>query len=280
MQKLLLDWYRANKRDLPWRSATPYGVMVSEFMLQQTPVARVLPVYDSWMRTWPDLFALAGASRGDVLRLWGRLGYPRRALRLHEAARMIVERHQGEIPADLDALRALPGVGEYTAAAIYSFAFGHRALVMDTNIRRLFARFHHGREFAPSHITKAEREHGERLIPNQAAVWAAATMEFGAVVCTAKSPRCDICPLAMECSWRLAGYPKSQGVRRSQSWDGTDRQCRGAVLQVLRQSSGPVSQSLLETAWSDRLQMQRCLDQLMSEGLVEPLANQNYRLPL
>ena len=279
MHAEILDWYRANKRDLPWRNTTAYGVMVSEFMLQQTPVARVLPVYEQWMRTWPDVNSLANASRADVLRMWGRLGYPRRALRLHEAAQQIASHNNGEVPTTLEELRALPGVGEYTAAAILSFAHGGRALVMDTNIRRLFARVIAGEEFPATSITKSERALGESLIPDEAALWAAATMELGAVICTAKSPNCERCPIAGKCAWRLAGKPKSEIQRRGQKWHGTDRQCRGTLMQVLKESTEPVKQSILEAAWEDRLQMQRCLDQLIREGLIEPLPHRKFALP-
>lgn len=279
MQYEVIRWYRENKRPLPWRSTTPYGVMVSEFMLQQTPVNRVLPVWEQWMKTWPDISSLATATRANLLRMWGRLGYPRRALRLHEAAQQIVKHHSGVVPNDLEQLRALPGVGEYTAAAIYSFAFGGEALVMDTNIRRLLARAYQGKQYPSVAITTAERELGRSLMPKEAAEWAAATMELGAVVCTAKSPQCSLCPIAKMCAWRLAGYPQSEVVRRGQKWHGTDRQCRGALMQVLKENLKPVTQSVLEDAWSDRLQMQRCLDQLVKEGLIEPLPRRKFALP-
>ncbi len=163
--------------------------MVSEFMLQQTPVARVLPVFETWMSTWPTPGALADAPSGEAVRAWGRLGYPRRALRLHAAAQAIVERHGGEVPASYDDLIALPGVGDYTASAIASFAFGGSHAVLDTNVRRVFARAVSGVEFPSTSVTKAERELAESLVPDeQPATWAVAVMELGALVCTAANP--------------------------------------------------------------------------------------------
>ena len=187
----ILRWYDEHARDLPWRGpgATPWAVMVSEFMLQQTPVARVLPVFESWMSTWPTPGALADAPSGEAVRAWGRLGYPRRALRLHAAAQAIVERHGGEVPASYDDLIALPGVGDYTASAIASFAFGGSHAVLDTNVRRVFARAVAGVEFPATAVTKAERVLAESLVPDeQPATWAVAVMELGALVCTAANP--------------------------------------------------------------------------------------------
>ena len=129
--------------------ATPWAVLVSEIMLQQTPVARVLPVYEAWLARWPTPASLAASPAGEAVRAWGRLGYPRRAIRLHATAQALVERHGGEIPSSVDALRALPGIGSYTAAAVASFAFGQRHAVLDTNVRRVLARLINGRERPP-----------------------------------------------------------------------------------------------------------------------------------
>jgi A/G-specific adenine glycosylase len=276
---VVLDWYANHERDLPWRSTTPYGVLVSEYMLQQTPVARVLPVWHQWMKQWPDIGLLAQADRGDVLRAWGRLGYPRRAIRLHEAANIIVREHNGAVPADLEQLRALPGIGEYTAAAIASFAFSQRAVVMDTNIRRLFARAVLGVNAPSPSISRIERELANQLLPEtNAHRWAAATMELGALVCTARTPSCDACPLKGACQWRLADFPITV-TTRAQSWTGTDRQCRGVLMQILRESPTSVPASVLETAWQDELQRSRCLDQLIREGLIESLPDHTLALP-
>ncbi|KQX66219.1 adenine glycosylase [Angustibacter sp. Root456] len=285
----LLRWYDAAARDLPWRAPdrTPWGVLVSEVMLQQTPVARVEPVWLEWMRRWPTPADLAAASPGDAVRHWGRLGYPRRALRLHAAARQIVERHDGEVPADLDHLLALDGIGTYTAAAVASFAFGRRHAVVDTNVRRVLVRAVEGEALPAPSLTAAELRLAERVVPDDeatAARWAVAVMELGAVVCTARSPRCVDCPVADRCAWRLAGSPAYDGPpRRGQAWHGTDRQVRGRLLAVLRGASAPVRLDALAAAvpddeLRDSRQRDRCLASLVEDGLAEPTAD-GYRLP-
>ena len=278
----VIEWFGHAARDLPWRrDASPWAVMVSEFMLQQTPVSRVLPVYEAWITRWPTPAALAAEPTGEAVRAWGRLGYPRRALRLHAAAAAIVERHGGDVPTSIEELLDLPGVGEYTAAAITSFAHRGRAVVMDTNIRRVFARVVSGVEFPATGVTAAERQLATSLLPAEDAhVWAAATMELGALVCTARSPDCSACPVAMLCRWRAAGYPAHDGpARRGQAWDGTDRQCRGRLMAVLRDASDPVPKASLDLVWPDAVQRERCLDGLVADGLVEPLADERYSLP-
>ena len=278
----VLGWFASAARDLPWRrDASPWAVMVSACMLQQTPVSRVLPVYEAWVERWPTPAALAAESPGEAVRAWGRLGYPRRALRLHAAATAIVERHGGEVPDSLDELLALPGVGAYTAAAVSSFAFGRREAVLDTNVRRVFARVVGGEQFPSATVTTAERDLAGALLPiRDAHRWAAATMELGALVCTARSPRCDECPVADLCRWRAAGYPAYDGpARRGQAWHGTDRQCRGRLMAVLRDAPGPVPKSALDLVWADAQQRERALDGLVADGLVEPLANGTYALP-
>ena len=282
MHDELLGWFAREARDLPWRrDASPWAVMVSEFMLQQTPVSRVLPVYEAWVARWPTPAALAAESPGEAVRAWGRLGYPRRALRLHAAATAIVDRHGGEVPDSLDELLALPGVGAYTAAAVSSFAFGGREAVLDTNVRRVFARVVGGEQFPAATVTSAERDLAGALLPvRDAHRWAAATMELGALVCTARSPRCDECPVADLCRWRAAGYPAYDGpARRGQAWHGTDRQCRGRLMAVLREAPGPVPKSALDLVWADAPQRERALDGLVADGLVEPLADSTYALP-
>ena len=164
----VLDWYDENARDLPWRdpSATPWAVLVSELMLQQTPVSRVLPVYERWLLAWPAPADLAGVPPGEAVRAWGRLGYPRRALRLHAAATAIVEQHDGDVPESYDELITLPGVGDYTAAAVASFAFRRRHVVLDTNVRRVLARTVRGVEFPAGTVTRAERDLATALLPD------------------------------------------------------------------------------------------------------------------
>ena len=254
----LLAWYDEHARELPWRgpAASPWSVLVSEFMLQQTPVARVRPVHEQWLSRWPTPADLAGEPAGEAVRAWGRLGYPRRALRLHAAATAIVERHRGAVPASYDDLLALPGIGDYTAAAVATFAFGRRHVVLDTNVRRVLARVLGGEELPSPSVTRAERDRAAAVLPadeSTAATWSIALMELGALVCTARSPSCDRCPVSGSCAWRAAGYPAYDGpARRGQAWAGTDRQCRGRLLAVLRDSEGPVHVSALDTVWPDR----------------------------
>lgn len=280
----VLEWYDEHARDLPWRGpdASPWSVMVSEFMLQQTPVARVLPVHEQWLQRWPTPAELAAAPSGEAVRAWGRLGYPRRALRLHAAAVAIVERHDGEVPASYDDLLALPGIGDYTAAAIATFAYGRRHVVLDTNVRRVFARAIQGVEFPSAAVTKAEREVALGVLPgaDDAPTWSVAVMELGALVCTAANPRCSDCPIADLCAWRAAGHPAYDGPpRKVQAWAGTDRQCRGRLLAVLRDSDGPVHRSRLDAAWNDEGQRVRCLASLVEDGLLVPAGPESYALP-
>jgi len=274
LQAPLLPWYDEHARDLPWRgaAASPWSVMVSEYMLQQTPVARVLPIHAAWLERWPSPADLAGESTGEAIRMWGRLGYPRRAVRLRAAAAAIVERHDGRVPAAYDDLRALPGVGDYTAAAIAVFAFGSRHAVLDTNVRRVLARAVGGQELPSPAVTRAERERASALLPEDAAdaaTWSIALMELGALVCTAARPRCEVCPVADRCAWRAAGSPAYDGPpRRGQAWAGTDRQCRGRLMAVLREADGPVPATRLARTWDEADQRTRCLAGLVEDGLV------------
>ncbi|GAA1252865.1 A/G-specific adenine glycosylase [Pseudonocardia aurantiaca] len=282
---LVLDWFPANARDLPWRRSetTPWGVLVSEFMLQQTPVARVEPVWTAWMAQWPTPSALAAAPRADVLRAWGKLGYPRRALRLHEAAGVIAVKHGDVVPADLDALEALPGVGSYTARAVAAFGYGRRCPVVDTNVRRVVARAVHGHGDAGPARTAADLADVDALLPpgdRPAAVVSAGLMELGAVICTARAPRCGICPVHAECAWQAAGRPDYTGPRKPvQGFAGTDRQVRGRLLDVLRGADGPVERAALDAVWSDGAQRDRCLDSLLVDGLAEQLDDGRFALP-
>ncbi|HXV93644.1 MAG TPA: A/G-specific adenine glycosylase, partial [Pseudonocardia sp.] len=269
LPELVLEWYPRAARDLPWRrpDTTPWGVMVSEFMLQQTPVARVEPVWQEWMQRWPLPSALAAASRAEVLRGWGKLGYPRRALRLHEAATAIAERHGDVVPSDVEALEALPGVGIYTARAVAAFGYGRRCPVVDTNVRRVVARAVHGAGDAGPARVKADLADVDALLPadeQAAAVLSAGLMELGAVVCTARAPRCGACPVRAECAWHAAGRPEYTGPRRPvQGFAGTDRQVRGRLMDVLRGAHAPVERAVLDAVWSDAAQRDRCLDSLL-----------------
>lgn len=280
----VLAWYAAHARDLPWRAAdaSPWGVLVSEVMLQQTPVSRVLPVWEAWLATWPRPRDLAGVAPGEAVRAWGRLGYPRRALRLHQAAVAITERHDGEVPDDVAALLALPGIGDYTAHAVAAFAFGQRHVVLDTNVRRVHARLVGGQAQPPAHVTVAERRRAEHLLPapDQAPTWSVGVMELGALVCTANGPRCPSCPVSDFCRWRAAGHPAYTGpTRLPQTYAGTDRQCRGRLLAVLRDAPGSVDPTRLDAAWDEPEQRQRCLASLLTDGLVVRTDDGRYALP-
>ncbi|HEY2522703.1 MAG TPA: A/G-specific adenine glycosylase [Streptosporangiaceae bacterium] len=280
----VLGWYTEHARDLPWRdpAASAWSVMVSEIMLQQTPVSRVLPAHREWLGRWPTPAALAADPPGEAVRQWGRLGYPRRALRLHEAARIVTERHGGVIPDSYDELLALPGVGRYTAAAIASFAYRQRHPVLDTNVRRVLGRLITGAEFPGKTVSAAEWRLAETLLPDEpevAARWAVGVMELGALVCTAARPRCEACPLAADCAWLKAGRPAAAVRPVGQRYEGTDRQCRGRLLAVLRDADGPVPAGALDAVWAVPLQRARALDGLVADGLVDALPEGNYALP-
>jgi A/G-specific adenine glycosylase len=286
----LLPWYDANARDLPWRAsdATPWAVLVSEVMLQQTPVARVLPVWTDWLTRWPGPASLARSAPGDAIRHWGRLGYPRRALRLHQAATTITERHGGQVPASYADLLALQGIGGYTAAAVASFAFGERRAVVDTNVRRVQARAVTGVALPAPALSSAETRLAEALLPADDAVvarWNVAVMELGALVCTARTPRCDQCPVRRQGAWQLAGAPPYAGrPHPTQAWNGTDRQVRGRLLAALRATDGSLSRAALRASAVhpgevDAGRVDRCLASLVSDGLVEAAAGGSYRLP-
>jgi A/G-specific adenine glycosylase len=283
----ILRWYASHARDLPWRrpGAGPWAILVSEVMLQQTPVARVRPAYEAWLARWPAPASLAAASPADAVRQWGRLGYPRRALRLHATARVIAEQHGGTVPSSVAALRALPGVGSYTAAAVASFAFGQRHAVLDTNVRRVLARLIGGVARPAPSPTALEVRVAESLLPAEPGLaprWSVAVMELGALVCTADRPRCTSCPVATTCAWHQAGCPAQDtggAPRRSQGYEGTDRQCRGRLLAVLRDSREPVPAARLDAAWPDARQRSRALASLVTDGLAEPLPGGRYTLP-
>ncbi|MCR2786058.1 MULTISPECIES: A/G-specific adenine glycosylase [unclassified Microbacterium] len=271
----LIAWYRDNARDLPWRRPGfgAWGVLVSEFMLQQTPVARVVPHLTAWLERWPTPADLAGDAPAEAVRQWANLGYPRRALWLHRAAVQIRDRHDGQVPSDVDQLLALTGIGDYTARAVAAFAYGHRHPVVDTNTRRVLARAIDGRS-QPGSPAKRDLAAMAAVLPAddaEAAAVNAATMELGAVVCTARSPRCEVCPLARVCAWRAAGYPDTGDERRRQArYEGSDRQARGAVLRVLRDADAhAVALDAVIADWPDQRQRDRAIDSLIADGLAE-----------
>lgn len=279
----LLDWYVGSRRDLPWRQPdiSAWQILVSEFMLQQTPVSRVLPIWTQWVQRWPTPSATAAASAADVLRAWGKLGYPRRAKRLHECATVIARDHGDLVPPDVDTLLTLPGVGSYTARAVACFAYQQSVPVVDTNVRRVVARAGHGR--ADSGAPSTSRDHADvaALLPNNetAPQFSAALMELGAIICTARAPRCGLCPLD-GCAWRLADYPPAAGsVRRGQRYAGTDRQARGRLLDVLRAKDSAVTRAELDVAWlTDIPQRERALKSLLADGLITQTLDGRYAL--
>jgi A/G-specific adenine glycosylase len=278
----VLDWFAREQRDLPWRrpGVTPWQILVSEFMLQQTPVARVEPIWLEWVTRWPTPSATAAASPADVLRAWGKLGYPRRAKRLHECATVIAADHDDVVPSDVETLLTLPGVGAYTARAVACFAYQQRVPVVDTNVRRVVSRVVHGRADAAGSPSSRDLDDVEELLPNNGAAprFSVALMELGATVCTARAPKCGVCPLST-CAWRSRGFPAGSQPRRVQRYVGTDRQVRGRLLDVLRGNNSPVTRAQLDVAWlSDTGQRDRALDSLLVDGLVEQTADGRFAL--
>ncbi|WP_150461882.1 HhH-GPD family protein [Nesterenkonia ebinurensis] len=282
-----VSWYHRAARDLPWRrqDCSAWGVLVSETMLQQTPVARVLPRWEEWMRRWPTPHETAKAPVAEILTVWDRLGYPRRALRLQQTAAAIVEHHDGQVPSTRDELRALPGVGEYTAAAVACFAFGVPEVVVDTNIRRVHTRVFSGHALPGKTYTAQQRRLAHDVFPDPehdcgqfACAWNIAVMELGALVCTARAPQCGACPVAELCTWRRAGFPPptEEQKPRGQAWAGTDRQVRGALMAALR--CGPAQRSVLIASLplpaADLDQRHRCLESLLTDGLAEQRGDQ------
>lgn len=281
----LVEWFDSAGRSLPWRESrtTPWGVLVSEVMLQQTPVARVEPVYVAWLERWPTPADLARAEPAEAIRMWGRLGYPRRALRLHRAAAVLLERHEGTVPEDLDSLLSLPGVGDYTARAVFAFGFGRRAAVVDVNVRRVLARLVAGESDGAQATTAADRARADQVLPREDRLGsrtAAALMELGALCCTARQPSCGACPVSLHCRWQALGRPAGDPPpRRVQGYAGTDRQVRGRLLQAVRTSRHPVPADALTELWHDAVQRDRSLASLLSDGLLVRGSDNTYSLP-
>lgn len=285
LSRLIREWFVEHGRDLPWRhdGFGAWGILVSEIMLQQTPVARVIPRLELWLERWPTPAALASAPPGDAVRAWERLGYPRRALNLHAAATVITESHNGSVPEDVPALLALPGIGDYTARAVAAFAYGHRHPVVDTNVRRVIARAVHGQGEASPPSTKRDLAEMEKLLPSDletAQATNVAVMELGAIVCTARRPNCDECPIRQLCQWRAAGYPSYEGKRQAtqKKFKGSDRQVRGLILAELRASDVPVTSAEITQVWPDHVQRERALAGLLADGLAVQ-NDSGYELP-
>jgi len=282
----IADWYASGHRDLPWRRPdfTAWGILVSEFMLQQTPVARVIPRLEEWLARWPTPADLAAVPPGEAVRAWDRLGYPRRALALHGAATAIVERQGGVVPDDVGALLELPGVGPYTARAVAAFAYGVRTPVVDTNVRRVLARAIGGHAQPGPPRTAADLAAMEAILPEdpeRARLVNTGTMELGQTVCTARSPRCEVCPIAELCAWRAAGYPEYEGPRAptQKRYEGSDRQVRGLIMRELRASETSVPASVIAGVWTDAAQRERALAGLLADGLAVGDAASGFTLP-
>lgn len=279
-------WFRARGRDLPWRGEhrDAWQVLVSEFMLQQTPVARVVPVWGAWIDRWPTASDLAAEPPAEALRMWGRLGYPRRALRLHAAATAIRDDFGGAVPSSYEELRSLPGVGDYTAAAVLAFAHRRRIPVLDTNVRRVLARVWDGSAYPTgSSASRAERVRLDTALPpmdEDAATLSEGLMELGAVVCTSRNPRCDECPVAPRCSWQAAGRPDNQSPPSRQApFAGSDRQVRGRILQLVRSTPAAVPQAEIDLTWPDEAQLRRAQRSLLTDGLLVEAAPGRFTLP-
>ncbi|MEO8907887.1 MAG: A/G-specific adenine glycosylase [Microbacteriaceae bacterium] len=281
----VIDWFGANARDLPWRrdGFSAWGTLVSEFMLQQTPVARVIPRLTQWLERWPTPADLAAVPPGEAVRAWATLGYPRRALWLHACAVTITEQHDGAVPNDVDALLALPGIGDYTARAVAVFAYGRRHPVVDTNVRRVIARAIDGQGEPGPPNTRRDLSAMAGLLPRDdadARTFNAGMMELVAIVCSARAPRCDACPLRSVCAWREAGYPEYRGPRKAaqKKYEGSDRHVRGLIMRELRAAHRPVSDVEIKTLWADQVQRTRALNGLIRDGLAVP-AQGGYCLP-
>ncbi len=277
MQELILDWYATRARPLGWRrTSDPYEILVSEVMLQQTQVARVEPAWRAFLERFPTVGALAAAPLAEVLRAWQGLGYNRRASQLHRCATAILERHGGIVPDELEALRALPGIGEYTARAVLAFAFGRRAAPVDTNVARVVARLVAAQ---PLGRAEAQRFADDLLGDGDPRVWSHALMDLGAQVCTSRSPRCEECPVIAACAWHGQGPdPAAAGAYRPRvqpRFVGSDRYYRGRLVDALR--AGGISRADLAAAISTP-DAGRIAGMLVSEGLAE-WSGETLRLP-
>ncbi len=271
---IVARWFRRSARPLPWREpgTTPWGVLLSEIMAQQTPVARVAPMWVEWVERWPTATSLADASPADIVRAWGKLGYPRRALNLHAAATRIRDEFGGVVPSDVDALESLPGIGSYTARAVAAFAFGQRVPVVDTNIRRVLARAVLGIAEPEPPRVKADLDLMESVLPADPAESVgvnAGVMELGAVFCTARTPNCGECPIAEHCVWALAGFPANAGRTRTPQakYEGSVRQARGAILALARANTR-ITANDIAAAVPDPSKRDRALEGLLTDGLL------------
>lgn len=273
LQDSLLAWAEASRRDLPWRrTRDPWAVLVSELMLQQTQVARVVPRYLAFLDRFPTPAAAAGAPVGEVLRAWAGLGYNRRAVDLHRAATVMVERYGGHVPRQLAELVALPGIGRYTARAVLAFAYDADVGVVEVNSARVLARAVAGRALA---VAEAQSLADELVPRGQGWVWNQAMLDLGATVCTKSAPSCDGCPVRFSCAWAAGGRALpdpavgSAGCGGRQSaFGGSDRQGRGRLVAALRDGPVELGRAAAVAGWpSDHARARRVAAGLVADGL-------------
>ena len=281
-----MRWYRANGRhDLPWRlTRDPYAVLVSEVMLQQTQVDRVKPYFVDWMERWPDAASLADAEPAEVIRAWAGLGYNRRALNLHRAAVKVTDRFEGRVPTDENTLKTLPGIGPYTAAAVHCFAGERRTPVLDTNTGRVIARARLGAADMRTAGDRRTREAASELLPSRGARdWNLALMDLGAMVCTARKPACDRCPLRNGCAWLLAGSPVAEGAGAAAvRFEETARFARGRIVDALRERDAMETLEIADLLpGAHAANVDTYLGGLERDGLIErlPGTERSWRLP-
>ena len=275
MQQALLSWTARTRRDLPWRDTRePWAILVSEVMLQQTQVPRVVPKYHAFLERFPSATVCAAASAADVVRAWAGLGYNRRAVNLHRAAVAVVDRHGGVFPDDLDALMALPGVGPYTARAVLTFAFGRDVGIVESNTGRVLARVA-GRPLPPA---DAQRLADELVPDGHGWAWNQAMIDLGATVCLRRAPKCGECPVASHCRWHGGPDPAAPANKQS-TFAGSDRQGRGRLVDAMR--LGPVDVDRIPDAagWpDDPARAHRTAATLVADGLAIELDGK-LRLP-
>ncbi len=275
LQDALLDWYAENRRDLPWRNTDdPYCILVSEVMLQQTQVSRVIPKYHDFLEQFPTMEDLAEAPLSDVLELWSGLGYNRRAKYLKQAAEKVMDEYDGRFPRNPQELQELPGVGPYTANAVASFAFNSGGPVFDTNVRRVLYRFH-------GQMTDAELEtyHKSIFPPDKSRRWNNAIMELGAEVCVEGTPRCRECPWRPACTaWQKQDFETPE-VQTQSTFKGSWRFYRSKVLKLLMEH-GSMTRDTLETELElpDKYDLDELIDELLDEDMIEQ-DDGTYRLP-
>ena len=280
LRAAVLEWYRPRRHAYAWRRGrrNAYRTLVSEVMLQQTQAGRVEPIFEAFVARFPRVEALAAASRAEVLQVWSGLGYNRRAVALHEAARSIVGDHGGRVPRNVDALVQLPGVGPYTAAAVASIGYGDAVAALDGNVRRVAARAIRGAE--PDEVPTADLTSDAQawLDPTAPGEWNQAIMDIGRLYCR-PAPRCEDCPLAPRCRFRGAGRAGRPSGRRQSRFEGSPRQVRGAVVRELRSVRSASAEALAERTGHTSTEVATAAAALTAEGIIERTRSGRFRLP-